>query len=163
MSTPTRIRQATTDDIPILVDLIRTAFAEVAQALKLNEKEHPRCTSFYSEQRMHQDFAKGIRFFILEQFSKAIGCVAMEVNTHGICYLMRLAILPPYRKKNLGKKLVQHVFHQCRQAGIRQVHIAIVDSADSLKKWYQSMGFVQFETQTVEHLPFTVAFLSIAI
>lgn len=157
------IRDAGDSDIPTLVDLIRISFKEGAARWGLNEKDHPRCTSFYTIERMKDDFAKGIRYYILEDDRNAIGCVAMETADDDVCYLMRLAVLPDYRKRKLGEKLVRHLLAQAAQIGARQVQIGIVDTADRLKQWYQSLGFVQFKTQTFEHLPFVVAFLSVNI
>jgi N-acetylglutamate synthase-like GNAT family acetyltransferase len=157
------IRDASDSDIPTLVEMIRSSFKEVAARWGLNEKDHPRSTSFYTVQRMKDDFAKGIHYYILEDDSKAIGCVAMESADKDICYLMRLAVLPDYRKRNLGEKLVRHLLAQAAQTGAKRVQIGIVDTADRLKQWYESLGFVQFKTQTFEHLPFVVAFLSVNI
>ena len=157
------IRDANDNDIATLVDLIRTSFSEVAVQLGLNETDHPKCTSFYTADRIKDDFAKGIRFFILENNCKAIGCVAMEKADDDICYLMRLAVLPDYRRQNHGQRLVRHLLTQARQTGAKQVQIGIVDTADRLKKWYEKLGFVQFKTQTFDHLPFLVAFMSIEV
>jgi len=157
------IRDANNSDITTLVDLIRKSFSEVASQLGLNEKDHPKCTSFYTEHRMSDDFVKGIRYYILEENDKAIGCVAMETADEQVCYLMRLAVLPGYRKKNLGEKLVRHLFEEAKKGGLKQVQIGIVANADRLKRWYEELGFVQFKTQTFDHLPFLVAFMSVEV
>jgi N-acetylglutamate synthase-like GNAT family acetyltransferase len=112
---------------------------------------------------MREDFTKGFQYFILEKNDHAIGCVAMERADENICYLMRMAVLPQHRKQNHGRQLVQYLFEQAKLTGTKQVQIGIVDSADRLKRWYEKLGFVQFKTQTFEHLPFTVAFMSIDI
>jgi N-acetylglutamate synthase-like GNAT family acetyltransferase len=157
------IRDAVESDIPVLVDLIRRAFAEVARRECLNKNEHPRATAFYTPERMRDDFARGIRYCILEIHEKALGCVAMERADDDICYLMRLAVLPEHRKQNHGERLVRHLLKQAKTAGAKQVQIGIVDSAERLKKWYETLGFMQFKTQTFEHLPFTVAFMSVEV
>jgi N-acetylglutamate synthase-like GNAT family acetyltransferase len=157
------IRTANENDMTTLVDLIRRSFAEVAERENLNEADHPRCTSFYTKQRMQEDFEKGLQYFILEQHEKAIGCVAMEIGSPDVCYLMRLAVLPEYRKQNHGEKLVRYLLDQARQVGAKEVKIGILDNADRLKKWYEQLGFVQFKTQKYDHLPFLVASLSIDV
>ena len=157
------IRDANDNDIKALVNLIRTSFSQVAAQLGLNETDHPRATSFYTEQRMQEDFTGGIRYFILEADDKAIGTVAMERADDDICYLMRLAVLPEHRKQNHGERLVRHLLAQAKKAGAKHVQIGIVASAERLKKWYEKLGFVQFKTQTFDHLPFLVAFMSVEV
>ena len=154
------IKEATERNISDLVELIRKSFANVAQQLELNERDHPRCASFYTEDRMTDDFANSIRYYILMHNNKPIGCVAMEIPNEDFCYLMRLAVIPEYRKQGLREKLVGHIFKRARQAGLKQVQIGIVANADRLKKWYENFGFVQFKTQRFDHLPFLVAFMS---
>jgi N-acetylglutamate synthase-like GNAT family acetyltransferase len=154
------IRQAAESDIDRLVDLIRRSYAVVAEQLNLNEKDHPRCTSFYTAERMKDDFDKGIKYYILQDNKKAIGCVAMEKADEDICYLMRLAVLPQYRKQGFGKKLVKHIFEEAKKEKLKQVQIGIVAEAIRLKNWYKNLGFAQFKTQKFNHLPFLVAFMS---
>lgn len=154
------IREATESDISNLVELIRKSFANVAQQLELNEKDHPRCTSFYTKDRMADDFTNGIRYYILMHNNKLVGCVAMEIPNKDFCCLIRLAVMPEYRKQGLGEKLVGHILNLARQTGLKQVKIGIVANADRLIKWYKNFGFVQIKTQRLDHLPFLVLCLS---
>jgi N-acetylglutamate synthase-like GNAT family acetyltransferase len=162
-NSPFNIRQATEKDIHLLVALIRTSFAQVAEQLGLNPDDHPKSTSFYTEQRMEEDFARGVQYFVLENGETAVGCVAMETPNTEFCCLMRLAVLPDYRKRRLGEQLVRHVADLAASAGLKQIRIGIVANADRLRRWYEQMGFIRTEIRRFDHLPFDVTLMTKAI
>ena len=103
---------------------------------------------------------RGVSYYCLDLDKKTIGCVALEKASAQEGYLERLAVLPEYRQKGFGKKLVGHVFDIARIGGICRIGIGIISEQQDLKQWYMNMGFEEQEVKTFSHLPFKVSLLA---
>ncbi len=153
------IRRATIDDIPVLIDLIRQSFRDVAKRFGLTRKNCPTHPSFYTADRMRSDFEKNIQYFLLQNENLPAGCVALERAAPDTCYLERLGILPEKRRKGFGTALVQHVFSEASSLGAKRISIGIIANDNELKSWYVNIGFSEKETKEFTHLPFLVTFM----
>lgn len=153
------IRDANETDKGVLETLIRKSFYDVAEKFALTAESCPKFPAFNAKERVAGDFEKGLKFYILEENSRACGCVALEKAGPDLCYLGRLAVLPEHRNKGFGQALVDHLFEQARTIGVRRVEIGIISKHRKLKNWYKKFGFTQKGTKKFDHLPFTVAFM----
>jgi N-acetylglutamate synthase-like GNAT family acetyltransferase len=153
------IRKAKKADIDTLVNLLRSSFRDVAERFGITEENNPKSLAFCSNERIKSDFQKDLTYYILEKDGKPCGCVAIEKAKPGVCYLMRLAVLPEHRGKGYGKMLVHHIFEKARKIGARRVEIAMISKDRKLKNWYKKLGFIQKSTKKYDHLPFIVAFM----
>jgi N-acetylglutamate synthase-like GNAT family acetyltransferase len=153
------IRKAKKSDIDVLVTLLRSSFRDVAEKFGITEENNPRSLAFCTNERLESDLKKDLTYYILEHDGRPCGCVALERAKPGLCYLMRLAVLPGHRGKGYGKMLVHHIFEKARVTGARRVEIAMISRDTKLKKWYKKLGFIQKGTKKFNHLPFTVAFM----
>ena len=153
------IRKASKTDIPVLLGILRKSFAGVAKRFNLTVENCPKNLAFCTEQRIKDDFARGLKYYILEDDGQSCGCVALEKAGSDVCYLERLAVLPEHRRKGFGKTLVNHIFDEAKKIGIQRVEIGIISRDTELKNWYRKFGFVEKETKKFDHLPFLVAFM----
>ena len=153
------IRQAKQADIDLLVTLLRSSFRDVAERFGISEENNPGSLAFCTSERIENDLEKDLTYYILEKYGQPCGCVALERAKPGVCYLMRLAVLPEHRGKGYGKMLVNHIFENARATDARRVEIAMISKDKKLKNWYKSLGFIQKRTKKFDHLPFTVAFM----
>jgi len=154
------IRNANHSDIPILVDLIRTSFRDVALRFSLTEENCPKHPSNCTSQWIETALEKGVRYFIIDRNNLPCGCVALENVRPGLCYLERLAVLPDSRLHGLGKALVEHVLAQAALSGAQRVEIGIIADQHELKDWYSRIGFVETGKAVFPHLPFEVRFMA---
>jgi len=154
------IREATNADINLLTTLVRNAFCEVAERFHLTPENCPKHPSNCTPEWFEVALAKGIRYYILEDHQTPCGCVALEHAKPDVCYLERLAVLPQFRRKGLGKALVAYVFAEARKLEISRVEIGIIAEHIELKEWYEKLGFVVTKEARFEHLPFRVAFMA---
>jgi N-acetylglutamate synthase-like GNAT family acetyltransferase len=157
------IRQANEADIDTLVNLLRSSFSDVAERFELTIENCPKNLAFCTKERVKSDLERGLRYYILEKDGQHHGCVAIEKASPDVCYLERIAVLPQYRRKGYGKKLVNHIFDQAKKNGAKKLEIGIISEDTKLKNWYMKFGFVQKGTKKFDHLPFVVAFLSTKI
>ncbi len=154
------IRQASLVDVSLLVNLLRRSFMDVARRFNLTVENCPKNPAFCTEQRVKDDFDRGLEYYILENNGQPLGCVALEKAGPEVCYLERLAVLPEQRRKGFGKLLVDRVLDRARKIGSRRVEIGIISAQTELKSWYENIGFLQKGTKKFDHLPFIVAFMS---
>ena len=72
------IRKANKGDKSALVNLLRDSFRDVAEKFTLTVENCPKFAGFNAKERVESDFEKGLRYFILEENSRACGCVVLE-------------------------------------------------------------------------------------
>ena len=154
------IRKAHAEDAPLLSGLIRDSFQDVALRFNLTPNNCPKHPSNCTGEWIKSDFARGVTYYVLEHNGTPTGCVALEKVSSDLCYLERLAVLPPSRRNGFGKALVDHVLDEAKTLEAKQIAIGIIAADTELKLWYQKMGFVEGETKEFEHLPFLVAFMT---
>ena len=145
-----------TSDVETAANILRRAFAPVAEQFGLTKENCPRSP----QQRVEEDIEKGMRYYFLEEKEQVCGCVALEDAKPGVVYLGRLAVLPEYRSKGHGKALVQYVFAEARVLGADRVEIGIIAEDVQLRSWYERFGFERTGTRVFDHLPFLVGFLA---
>ena len=154
------IRDAAYGDVPVLARLIRDSFRDVAERFSLtpdNCSTHP---SFCTEEWVSSALDKGNRFFLARAEEGPCGCVALEEAGPDVCYLERLAVLPPYRRRGYGRMLVEHVAGEARDAGASRLEIGIIAEQEELREWYVEAGFAEMGRKRFEHLPFEVLFMA---
>jgi N-acetylglutamate synthase-like GNAT family acetyltransferase len=156
---PVAIREASAGDAALLARLIRESFRDVAARFALTPANCPKHPSNCTPDWIESDWARGVQYFLLSQGDTCPGCVALERPRPGLCYLERLAVLPAWRRRGMGRALVRHVLARAREEGARQIGIGLIADHVELKRWYANLGFVETHTQRFQHLPFEVCFM----
>lgn len=164
-----KIQECTPDDSATIAMLVSKANRDVAVTFGLNDVNCPKHPSFCTEDWIRADFARGERYFILEEDSEPIGCVAYETpniefaeiaEIAEIAYLNRLSVLPEHRNRGVGDCLVKHVFEYARSSAIKTISIGVIGEHAELQRWYRNLGFVDGETKRFPHLPFSVKYMT---
>jgi len=158
-----KIRAGTRKDIAVLTEIIRSSFRDVADRFGLTQENCPTHPSNCTLEWIQRDMNRGVFYFILEENGLASGCVALEPAGSELCYLERLAVRPPQRRRGFGRALVEFVLTEAKRSRARRVSIGIIAEQTELKSWYQKIGFVEAETREIVHLPFRVTFMSYAV
>lgn len=158
-----RIREATYKDIATLAIIISKSNQDVAAKFKLTIENSPKHPSFCAETWIEADFARGERYFILENNSEPVACVAYEIPNSTLAYLNRLSVLPGYRRRGIGKYLVQHILSLAKSDDVACVSIGIIGEHTKLQQWYAKQGFEAGDIKRFPHLPFSVRYMSYAV
>jgi N-acetylglutamate synthase-like GNAT family acetyltransferase len=158
-----KIRAGTPKDIGVLTEIIRSSFRDVADRFGLTQENCPKHPSNCTVDWIQGDMDRGVTYFIFEDHGLASGCVALELAGSKLCYLERLAVRPPQRRRGFGRALVEYVLAEAKRSGSRRMSIGIIAEQTELKSWYQKIGFVEAETKEFAHLPFRVTFMSCAV
>jgi diamine N-acetyltransferase len=157
------IREATLGDVATIAMLIREANKDVAEKFGLSADNAPKHPSFCTVAWVQSDFARGERYFILEEGSAPIACVAYENPRADLAYLNRLSVLPAHRGRGVGARLVRHIIELARAASIQTISIGVIGEHDDLQRWYRKLGFVDGETRRFPHLPFSVKYMAYGV
>ncbi|MBI9085142.1 MAG: GNAT family N-acetyltransferase [Desulfobacterales bacterium] len=142
-----------------LAELIRAAFSDVARRFGLTPENTPRHPSNCTEEWVADAMEKGVSYYQMDSDGTLCGCVALERAGDDVFYLERLAVLPSFRRRGLGRALVAHACLKAQAAGATRLEIGIIDAQSELKSWYVRSGFEQTRTAEYAHLPFTVCFM----
>lgn len=158
------IREAKREDIPSCVRVIRESFRTVADAYGITEANAPRFTAFaVSADRLYRQMAEGRPMFVAEADGVLCGFCALQLLGNGACELQNLAVLPAYRHRGLGGRLLTHAAETARGMGYRLMEISIVEENTVLRKWYEANGAVHVGTRKFDFFPFTCGYLRKAL
>jgi N-acetylglutamate synthase-like GNAT family acetyltransferase len=101
-----------------------------------------------------------VKYFIEEDEGEPVGCAGLEDAGEGVFYLERIAVLPKYRGRGLGRALLSHTIARARELGGRRMEIGIISEDVTLREWYSRAGFEVTGHEQFEHLPFEVTFMA---
>ena len=150
---------ASFDDVATISQIIRKSFAGVAERFSLTAGNAPTHPSNCQDKWISAALDKGIKYYLATLNNFTCGCVAMESSDAGVYYMERLAVLPEFRRKGLGQRLVAHVIAEVRALGANRLEIGIIKKHIELKHWYLKQGFVKKNSARFEQLPFEVLFM----
>ena len=154
-----KIIKAELNDAQKIADIVSISNKDVAKKFELNSKNASKHPSFYTKEWVISDFEKNEEYFLYEENGISMGCVAFEHPRNDTAYLNRLAVLPQFRHKGIGKKLVEYILEYAKSKGVEKVSIGIIAEHDLLKEWYLDIGFIEVSTKSFEHLPFGVTYM----
>ena len=153
------VREVTTDHVPVLTEIIKKSFHNVAKKFNLTKENAPKHPSNCQEDWIYSALEKGVKYYLLEFEDTPIGCVALEFANTEICYLERLAVLPSFRAKGYGTILVKYLINKAIEAKQRRIEIGIIANDVKLRKWYEKLDFHIKNKAKFNHLPFEVIFM----
>ena len=157
------IREAFGDEAEVLAGIISAANRDVAVRFGLDAGNCPKHPSFCTAEWIKADLSRGERYFALEDGAVPVACVAFETPSAEVAYLNRLSVLPEWRRRGYGERLVAHVIALARAAAIPLISIGVIGEHEELQRWYRKQGFVDGESKRFPHLPFSVKYMSYAV
>jgi len=160
------IRRLDSSDLPRAAEIIRESFATVAKDLGLTEQNCPKYVGFVTTtERLQTQLDWGWQLFGLYENERLAGYVSISKDAENTdAYeLHNLAVLPEYRHKGHGKRLLDFCKMKVIELGGGIIKISITEENTALKNWYAANGFVHTGTKRFDHLPFTVGFLEMKL
>jgi ribosomal protein S18 acetylase RimI-like enzyme len=140
-------------------NVIRESFATVAEQLGLTQDNAPTNPAFIETRHLQNMRKKGIKMLGVFYAQVQIGFVAIEKKPGNSFYMERLAVLPNYRHKGFGRRIVEYVADYIAGQGGEAVLIGVINEHEVLKAWYRTLGFVDLRTERFAHLPFVVCYM----
>jgi GNAT superfamily N-acetyltransferase len=155
------IRKVNREDIPECVKIIKNSFMTVAEEFAFTAENAPFFTAFATtEEKLYWQMDNEKRLmFLYEEEGIPCGYYALLIQDDGECELNNLSVLPEYRHKGIGKKLLEHAYQTAAEEGIKIINIGIVEENQRLRRWYEDSGAVHVGTKKFDFFPFTCGYL----
>ena len=155
------IKEIAEKDIAECVKVIRESFSTVALEFGFTIENAPRFTAFATteerlEWHLHGEHRPMYEFY---DNGRIVGYYSILLQDNNECELNNLCVLPDYRHKKIGEKLLQHAFSVARELGYNKINIGIVEENQVLRKWYEKFGFIHTGTQKFDFFPFTCGYM----
>lgn len=157
----TEIRAADIGDAELLTQLIREAFADLADRFGLTQENCPTNPAFTTPDDQRAAMAKGISYYVLHDEDGPVGCVALDTRDPDEPCLARLGVLRERRGRGYGRALVEHVIEEVRSRSLRRVVIGVIAEHHELVGWYEGLGFEKDQIRHFDHLPFEVRLMEL--
>ena len=154
------IRRAGPEDGPVIVALVRSAFAGPAARFGLNHANSPGHPSGYDAERYTRDVKLGRQFHVVEDRGELIGVMAVRDAGGGTVELSRLAVRPDRQGEGYGQMLVVYAIVWARQRQADRVDVGLLAGDQRLRRWYEAIGFQIVDTLCVAGVSVPVATMS---
>ncbi|QJU59524.1 GNAT family N-acetyltransferase [Sphingomonas sp. AP4-R1] len=95
------------------------------------------------------------RILLAEQAGAILGCVALRKVDPAICEMKRLYVRPAGRGIGLGRRLVERLIAEARDAGYAEMRLDVLAEFERARALYRALGFGPADPVTVNPLPGT--------
>ena len=85
---------------------------------------------------------------------KIIGCISLSKENDNVFELHNLAVLPEYRHKGFGKRLLEHAKETVKIKGGNLINAEIFEEDIQLKNWHLENGSIQNVIKESTHEPY---------
>jgi GNAT superfamily N-acetyltransferase len=155
------LHEATTDDARAIASLIRRAFRRQVELLQLRRSDCPEYVGFETADRVRRRMERGDHVLMADLAGRVVGTVTYSgaVGDSRKGEIARLAVLPQYRGKGLGKSMMEAAETALRQFGATVAEIGLVAKFGRLRTYYEALGYTTTRLQRFDALPFEVLFM----
>lgn len=155
------LRRMSLEEIPECVQVIRKSFQTVADEFGFTVENAPRFTAFATDEgRLYYQFHEEKRpMYVYLVGKKIVGYYSLALRDDGSAELGSISVLPEYRHKGIGAKLMTDAMLRAKAFGKTVLKLSIVEENQVLRKWYENFGFVHVGTQKFDFFPFTCGYL----
>ena len=152
-------------DVEECVSVIRESFRTVADEFRITQENAPRFTAFaVSKERLSWQLNNEHRpMYVFVEENRIVGYYSLAIAEPTECELNNLCVLPSFRHRGIGEKLLRHSFEEAKRMNCSKMNIGIVEENQRLRKWYESFGFVHTHTQKLDFFPFTCGYMEICL
>ena len=157
------IREVKRGELADCAALVRKSFRTVADEFGFTAENAPRFTAFATteDRLLWQMSAEHRLMFLDEEDGILCGYYSLRLAENGHCDLGNLSVLPEYRHRGIGEKLLRHAMETGRANRCSVMDLSIVEENTVLRKWYERNGAVHTGTEKFDFFPFTCGYLTI--
>ena len=136
-----RLRPYTVEDLPAMLSVIRTAFAEYTGKLD------PPSSAEHKTIEIVRTELEGADALVAEVEGNLVGCVFFRPQHEGV-YIDRLSVLPEFRKRGIASALLNEVEIEAKTAGYEALTLSVRLVLKQQQAYYNRRGFEFFEYGT---------------
>jgi predicted N-acetyltransferase YhbS len=135
------LREATNADLPALVAVLKAAFEEYRGQLDPPSGAHAETSAKLRE------VLRTARAVLALAGDEIVGCVFYTpLGDH--VDLFRLAVLPAYRRRGIGRLLIAYVEARVRELGLLRVQLGVRVALPGNRAYYERQGYRFIEART---------------
>ena len=155
------IKQVKEKNLAECANVIKESFLTIANDFGFTIENAPAFTAFATTEdklkyQLHHEQRLMFAFFDNDSI---VGFYSLHLQENNEWELSNLCVLPSYRHKGIGEKLLEHAFSVTQEKHCTKIIIGIVGENKRLKKWYESFGFTHIGTQKFDFFPFTCGYM----
>lgn len=156
------IREVEIGELAECAEIIRDSFLTVADEFGFTVENASRFTAFSVtyEKLLEQFMDRNRQMFVFCEDGVNVGYYSLLLCGDHTCECNHLCVLPSYRHKGIGEKLLQHAFENAVKQDCRKINISIVEENQKLKSWYEKFGFASVRTEKFDFFPFTCGYMT---
>ncbi|MFI5720336.1 GNAT family N-acetyltransferase [Nocardia sp. NPDC051750] len=125
-----RLRSARLEDLPILSEMEKAQFADLAYPFFILRQ-------LFELHRSH--------WVVAEKRGEILGYAVVGVDGRGCAWVLTMTVSERARRNGIGTRLLEHVFDRCRDAQIYRVRLTVRQENTAAVKLYEKTGFRQIE------------------
>lgn len=84
----------------------------------------------------------GGRIFVACAGDQVVGCCSLIASEPGAFEVAKMAVLPEWQGRGIGRRILSHTIRQARLLGAKRLHLASSSKLERAVALYESLGFV---------------------
>lgn len=137
------------EDLPRVIGIFREYIASVSVDLGFQDYE----VEFAGLPGQYVPPAGGL--WLAWKGPEVVGCVALRPVDAQTCEMKRLYVRPAGRGAQVGRRLVERVLHEAREAGYSRICLDVLPEFQAAQRLYASLGFTDAPAQVFNPVPGT--------
>ena len=135
------IRNAVTDDIPLIRDLTFKVWPQTYASILSQEQIDYMLEMMYSESSLKKQMTEEeCQFIIVEETKEPVGFASYSETEPGVWKLHKIYILPNQQGKGTGRFVLDYIYNSIRQQNARALQLQ-VNRFNKAKDFYEKLGF----------------------
>jgi ribosomal protein S18 acetylase RimI-like enzyme len=147
------------DDPQLITGILNCSFLTVAKTFGYTAEQVPSFPAFIESGVIVGQLQEGFRIFGAKIDNAVVGCVGYKAIDGTTSLIERLAVLPEYRHRGIGKYLLEYIENIINRNKGKFIELSIVDNNSVLKNWYKRLGYCELRIEEYPQLPFKVCVL----
>ena len=146
------ISYASQEDIPVLVDLLNSAYRAERSQKGWTSEAHLIAGEVRTDENNIKDVMEkegSVFLKYLDEDQKISGCVNLQKHPRGI-YLGMFSVDPDQQGAGIGKKLLMAAESHAKTVGSPTIYMYVISVREELINWYKRYGY----RETGERVPF---------
>jgi len=141
-------------DSKIITGILNKAFITVALQFNYTKENAPKFPAFIESNIIENGLNNGLKMYGYYLDDQIIGCVGYSFYKDNMYFIERLATLPEYRHKGIGKILMEYVENIIKENNGKIIEIHVVDENKRLIDWYKKLNYKEIRVDEIKTLPF---------